>query len=103
MSFQRQEQIPARSVKARPTVRPLVRNLHSEEERSPDHDQFDYEDVRRYVTIEKAASITGLSAKAIRRKKEEGVWLEHREWVKGPDNRIYIDLVGFAKWVKKWQ
>lgn len=101
MSFQSHEQISARSVKARLAGQPPVKRFASDES-SSDHRPFRYEDVARYVTIEKAALITGLTPKAIRRKKEEGVWLEHREWVKGPDNRIYIDLVGFAKWVKTW-
>ena len=52
------------------------------------------------VTIKKAAELTGLSEKAIRRKREEGVWREGREIVIGPDKRIYIDLNWYAKWVK---
>jgi hypothetical protein len=103
MSFQRPEQNPSPSVRARLVPRTPVRKTSPDEEELPEDGPFDYQDVTRYVTIEKAAAMTGLTAKAIRRKKEEGVWLEHREWVKGPDERIYIDLVGYAKWVKKWQ
>ena len=35
-----------------------------------------------YVTQEVAAVITGYSVKAIIRKREEGHWLEGREWVR---------------------
>lgn len=48
-----------------------------------------------------AAAATGLSEKAIRRKIEDGVWREGREWFKGPDGHVYIDLWGgFYQWVK---
>jgi len=54
-----------------------------------------------YVTIRLAATITGLSEKAINGKIDEGVWLEGREWRKGPDGRRYISLRGYAAWVEK--
>lgn len=53
----------------------------------------------RCVTIELAALCIGLSAKAIRRKIEEGVWLEGQEYHRAPDGRIYVDLEGHRKWV----
>lgn len=53
-----------------------------------------------YVTIELAAAITGYSVKAINRKREDGVWLEGREWIKAPDGRILIIIKGFTKWVE---
>nr|WP_119156865.1 excisionase [Caldimonas tepidiphila] len=57
----------------------------------------------RFVTVDKAAAMTGLTPKAIRRKIENGVWLEHHQWERGPDGRIYIDIMGYTKWVKPWQ
>lgn len=54
-----------------------------------------------YVTISLAASITGLSEKAIRRKIEDGKWLEGREYQRSPDGGIFISVTGFAKWVEK--
>jgi hypothetical protein len=54
-----------------------------------------------YVTIPLAANITGLSEKAIRRKIEDRAWLEGREYRRAPDGRIYISVMGFAKWVEK--
>ena len=43
-----------------------------------------------YVTVKLASTITGLSEKAIRRKIEEGKWLEGREYSKSPDGGIFI-------------
>lgn len=54
-----------------------------------------------YVTIQLAAAQTGLSEKAIRRKIEEGVWLEGREWRRAPDGRLYISLHGYQAWVER--
>ena len=53
-----------------------------------------------YVVIPLAAVVTGLSEKAIRRKIEEGVWLEGREYVRGPDGHIYISIKGYTAWVE---
>lgn len=54
----------------------------------------------RFVTIELAAAMTGYSAGAIRTKIARGVWIEHREWVHGPDNRVLVDMRGYEKWVE---
>lgn len=53
-----------------------------------------------YVTIPKAAEQIGLTEKAIRRKIENGVWIEGREYRRAPDSRVYISLEGVAKWVE---
>ncbi|MCA8407986.1 excisionase family protein [Burkholderia cenocepacia] len=53
-----------------------------------------------YVTIALSATITGLSEKAIRRKIEDGKWIEGREYRRSPDGRIYISVKGFEKWVE---
>lgn len=54
-----------------------------------------------YVTISLAAAITGLTEKAIRRKIEEGKWLEGREYRRSPDGGIFMSLKGFTQWVEK--
>jgi predicted DNA-binding transcriptional regulator AlpA len=54
-----------------------------------------------YVRIKQASAMIGLSVKAIERKIEEGIWLEGREYRRGPDKRIYISMKGFAAWVEK--
>lgn len=53
-----------------------------------------------YVTIPLAATITGLTAKAIRRKIEEGKWLEGREYRRSPDGGVFVSVKGFSSWVE---
>lgn len=45
-----------------------------------------------YVTVDLAAACIGLTDRAIRRKIQDGVWLDGREYRKGPDGRVYIHL-----------
>ncbi|WP_321792790.1 excisionase [Caballeronia sp. J97] len=54
-----------------------------------------------YVSVALAAALTGLSQKAIRRKIEQGRWLENREYRRAPDGAIFISLQGFQKWVER--
>ena len=54
-----------------------------------------------YVTIPLAASMTGYSEKAIRRKIEDGVWLQGREFTRAPDGHILINMVAYHSWVAK--
>lgn len=56
--------------------------------------------VAPYVTIVKAAEITGYTRRAIEEKIARGVWLEGREWSKAPDGRRLISIAGFARWVE---
>lgn len=58
--------------------------------------------VARFVTVELAAQATGLSQKAIRRKIEDGIWIEGSEYRRQiDDGRIYVDMKGYEKWVVK--
>ncbi len=59
------------------------------------------EQVAPYVVIKKAAAVTGYSIRAIEAKIEKGVWLEGREWIKGPDGRRLISMKGFEAWVMR--
>jgi hypothetical protein len=54
-----------------------------------------------YVTIALAATITGLSEKAIRRKIEDGKWLVGREFVRSPDGGIFISITGYQAWIER--
>jgi len=56
-----------------------------------------------YVTIPLAALITGLTEKAIRRKIEDGKWVEGREYRRSPDGGIFISIKGYQAWVEKEQ
>lgn len=53
-----------------------------------------------YVTIPLAAQVTGLTEKAIRRKIEDGKWLEGREYRRSPDGGIFVSIKGFQQWVE---
>lgn len=54
-----------------------------------------------YITIPLAAVVTGLSEKAIRRKIEDGKWLDGREYRRSPDGGIFISIKGYSSWVEK--
>lgn len=53
----------------------------------------------RFVTIELAAVVTGLSAGAIRTKIARAVWVEGRQYVRR-EGRVFIDLRGYERWVE---
>lgn len=54
----------------------------------------------RYVRIPLAATVTGLSIKAIEKKIEDGIWLEGIQY-KRKGREIYIDLKGYEQWVEQ--
>jgi hypothetical protein len=57
--------------------------------------------VAHYVQIPVAAALTGYSEKAIRRKIEDGKWLEGREYIKAPDGHILISMKGYTQWAEQ--
>lgn len=52
-----------------------------------------------YVTVKEAARRTGLTEKAIRRKIEDGVWVEGKEY-RRTKGEIYISRKGYERWVE---
>ena len=54
-----------------------------------------------YVTVHLAATLTGLSEKSIRRKIEDGKWLDGREYRRSPDGGIFISIKGYSQWLEK--
>ncbi|WP_454004943.1 excisionase [Alcaligenes sp. Marseille-Q7550] len=54
----------------------------------------------RYVRLPLFEAITGYTEKAARRKIEDGVWLQDREYRRAPDGNILVDLEGYLKWVE---
>jgi hypothetical protein len=54
----------------------------------------------KWVTIKKAAELTGYSPKAIEHKRENGTWLEGAIWIKAPDGRILISTEGIEAWAE---
>jgi hypothetical protein len=45
--------------------------------------------------------LTGYSEKAVRRKIEEGIWLQGKHYRKAPDGRITMNLQEYYKWVQQ--
>lgn len=45
------------------------------------------------------AAAFGLTAKAMRRKIEEGKWVEGREYHRDPDGNVWVDVKGVMQWV----
>jgi hypothetical protein len=56
----------------------------------------------RFVTIDLAEAVTGLTASAIRNKIAKGEWLEGRQYVRR-DGRVFVDLRGYEEWVELGQ
>lgn len=56
----------------------------------------------RFVTVELAAQLIGLTPKAIERKIERGVWLLGKHYRKA-DGRLFIDMKEIERWVEKAQ
>lgn len=53
----------------------------------------------KFVTIELASHVTGLSKRAIQSKIYKCIWVLNRQYRKAPDGRIFIDLEGVEKWI----
>lgn len=53
-----------------------------------------------YVRVSKFAEETGYTVKAVRRKIEDGVWLEGKHYVRAPDGTIHIDMEAYKKWLE---
>lgn len=54
----------------------------------------------RWVLVPLFCSLTGYTDKAVRRKIEDGVWLQGRQYRKAPDGRITMDLQAYYAWVE---
>jgi Putative excisionase (DUF1233) len=54
----------------------------------------------RFVTIDLASAITGLTKGAIRTNIGKGIWVEGREYLR-QGGRVFIDIQGFEKWVMR--
>ena len=54
----------------------------------------------RYCMIKVASVATGLTEKAIRRKIEDGVWVEKVHYRRAADGHVFIDMRAFEQWVE---
>jgi len=55
----------------------------------------------RYVPLPLAILMTGYTVQAIQRTIERGDWQEERVWGRAPDGCLFIDLVGYERWVER--
>jgi hypothetical protein len=51
--------------------------------------------------IPRFCAATGYTEKAVRRKIEDGIWLEGKQYRRAPDGRIHIDMQEYSKWVER--
>ena len=55
----------------------------------------------QWVLLPMFCSLTGYTEKAVRRKIEDGVWLQGKHFRKAPDGRITLDIQEYYKWVEQ--
>ncbi len=51
------------------------------------------------VTVKKFSELCGLTEQAIRANIKKGKWLVKHQYMKSPDNKIYISIKGVEKWI----
>ncbi|AMP05785.1 hypothetical protein CPter91_3459 [Collimonas pratensis] len=54
----------------------------------------------RWVLIHVFSSLTGYTDKAVRRKIEDGVWIEGTHYRRAPDGHITMNMQEYYKWVE---
>src|SRR5690606_12602275 len=54
----------------------------------------------RFVTVRRFAYLSGYTENAIRSKIRDGIWRQGEQWVRAPDSRVLIDVVGYERWVE---
>jgi hypothetical protein len=54
----------------------------------------------RWMLLPLFCTLTGYTDKAVRRKIQDGVWLQGRHYRKAPDGHITMDLQAYYAWVE---
>jgi len=54
----------------------------------------------RYIRLPLFERMTGYTQKAVRRKIEEGHWVEGVQYMRAPDGHILVDMKGYEQWVE---
>jgi hypothetical protein len=54
----------------------------------------------RYIRLPLFEKLTGYTQKAVRRKIEEGHWVEGFQFKRAPDGHILVDMKGYEQWVE---
>ncbi|MEM4986304.1 excisionase [Collimonas sp. H4R21] len=55
----------------------------------------------RYTLIPVFCAITGYTDKAVRRKIEDGIWIEGTHYRRAPDGHITMNVEEYYKWVEQ--
>lgn len=53
-----------------------------------------------WVLVSAFCALTGYTDRAVRRKIQDGVWLQGRHYRKAPDGHITMNLQSYYKWVE---
>ena len=54
-----------------------------------------------WILIHVFSTVTGYTDKAVRRKIEDGVWIEGKHYRRAPDGRVTMNLPAYYKWVEE--
>lgn len=54
----------------------------------------------RYIRIALFCEKTGFTDRAVRRKMQDGFWVEGKQYKRAPDGSILIDMEGYNRWVE---
>jgi len=54
----------------------------------------------KWIRASKYAEISGITTAAIKAKRQQGVWLEGKHWVRAPDGQIMIDWRALDEWAE---
>ncbi|SFD03667.1 excisionase [Collimonas sp. OK412] len=54
----------------------------------------------QWVLIPVFSTLTGYTEKAVRRKIEDGIWIQGKHYQKAPDGHITMNMQGYYKWVE---
>jgi integrase len=52
------------------------------------------------ITVPRFCALTGYSDDAVRAKFQAGIWKENEVWLRAPDNRILISILGYEDWAR---
>lgn len=53
-----------------------------------------------WMLIPKACEIIGYTDDAVRAKIKHGIWRKGVHWLKGPDGRIFLNIVAIMRWIE---
>jgi len=54
----------------------------------------------KYMRVAKFCDESGWTDRAVRRKIQDGVWVEGKQYRRAPDGNVLIDVEGYERWVE---